>query len=268
MIHSVIQFYPTRDGNIYPFVIFHDENFTSVMREQILSCVLKTERKIKVSFARVNFQTSVQPHNTSRANKPIGYRLMCRFWTYDVFYHPAIIQGKYDYLMRMDDDSYFSNVVREDLFLYMYSRKLDYIYRSTYSEPFDPMHSILRRFTKKKTLRLDCIYNNLFAVRLKWYYESKRIQSFVHELIQDDLILREYIGDGCIHSAMLEIDDQVNVQQVVYISYGHNFHLMPSGYWQWKFHQVNALYEEINKSCEQLTVLRGFQGILTRIKMS
>ncbi|CAF4802693.1 unnamed protein product, partial [Rotaria sp. Silwood2] len=42
MIHSVIHFYPTSNGSLYPFIIFHDEAFTSVMRQQILSCVLRT----------------------------------------------------------------------------------------------------------------------------------------------------------------------------------------------------------------------------------
>jgi hypothetical protein len=50
-------------------------------------------------------QTSIQPSKESPVDKKkIGYRLMYRFWTYDVFYHPAIVQGRYDYLMRMDED--------------------------------------------------------------------------------------------------------------------------------------------------------------------
>ncbi|CAF3893555.1 unnamed protein product, partial [Rotaria sordida] len=133
------------------------------MRQQILSCIFQTNKQIKISFSLVDFQTTVKPSNTSRLEKPIGYRLMCRFWIYDVFYHPAVRRGK-------------------------------------------------------NILKLGCIYNNFFVIRLKWYYESKQVQNFVHELIEDDLILREYIGDGCVHSAMLEIDSQANVQQVIYIS--------------------------------------------------
>ncbi|CAF4589081.1 unnamed protein product, partial [Rotaria sp. Silwood2] len=94
-----------------------------------------------------------------------------------------------------------------------------------------------------------------FVIRLKWYYESEQIKSFVHELIQDDLILREYIGDGCIHSAMLEIDNRDKVERLANIPYGHNLHVMPRGY-------VKVFDEEMNKSCEQLTVLRDVRGIL------
>ncbi|CAF1513802.1 unnamed protein product, partial [Rotaria sordida] len=66
MIHSIIQFYPTNNGSRYPFIIFHDENFTSVMRQQILLCVLKNDKTINISFELINFQTTVQPSDKSR----------------------------------------------------------------------------------------------------------------------------------------------------------------------------------------------------------
>jgi hypothetical protein len=268
MIHSVNQFYPTSDGYVYPFLIFHDQNFTSSMRQQILSCTLKSNKKIQISFALVDFQTLIQPSKESPVEKKIGYRLMCRFWTYDVFYHPAIVQGRYDYLMRMDDDSYFSSEVKKDLFLYMDSQKLDYIYRSTYWESRAPMEPILKRFLNETTIDNGCIYNNFCMIRLKWFYESKRVQSFVRELIKDNLMLREYIGDGCAHAAMLKVDNQVKVEHMTDIPYGHNYHIMPSGESRYRFQPMDGLYEEINKSCEQLTVLRDRAGILTRINVS
>ncbi|CAF3869478.1 unnamed protein product, partial [Rotaria sordida] len=117
-------------------------------------------------------------------------------------------------------------------------------------------------------LSRSCIYNNFFVIRLKWYYESKRVKSFVHELIEDDLILREYIGDGCVHSAMLEIDNQVKAEYVTYIPYGHNFHLMPLGYFKILFRFTKTFEKEMNKFCQQLTVLRGARGVLKRIKIS
>ncbi|CAF1326448.1 unnamed protein product [Rotaria sordida] len=150
----------------------------------------------------------------------------------------------------------------------MNNRKLDYIYRSSYSEPTTPMQPILRRFLKNTILSRSCIYNNFFVIRLKWYYESKRVKSFVHELIEDDLILREYIGEGCVHSAMLEIDNQVKVEYVTNIPYGHNFHLMPLGYFKILFRFAKTFEKEMNKFCQQLTVLRGARGVLKRIKIS
>jgi hypothetical protein len=267
MIHSVTQFHSTSDGHLYPFLIFHDQNFTSSMRQQILSCVLRNHALLNISFALIDFQTSVQPANGSRMDKPMGYRLMCRFWTYDVFHHPAVIQGRYDYLMRMDDDSYFSDETKIDLFQYTNSKNLDYIYRSTYWESIKPMQPILQRFLNSSSASMTCFYNNFFVIRLKWYYESERVRSFVNELIRDDLILREYIGDGCVHAAMIDVAQQVKVEHVIDFSYGHNYHLMAWERPQWVFRQVEDFYKELNQSCRQLTVLRGSKGILTRINI-
>jgi hypothetical protein len=238
------------------------------MREQILSCVLKSHKHANISFALVDFQTSIQPSSTSRLSKSIGYRLMCRFWTYDVFYHPAILQNEYDYLMRMDDDSYFSDQIWEDLFLYMYKQKLDYIYRATYQEKTPAMLPIVQRYLHKKTIDNKCIYNNFFVMRLKWFYESKRVQSFITDLIVDNLILREYIGDGCVHAAMLNIDDQVKSARVTDIPYGHNSHLMAPKRFGWIFSPKNNFHKEMQNSCDYLIVLRNGRDGLTKINLT
>ena len=268
MIHSVIQFHPSNNNYPYPFLIFHDQNFTSTMRQYILSCVLKSNQQIQISFALINFHTQVEPDVNSRQDKPIGYRLMCRFWTYDVFYHSAIVQGQYDYLMRMDDDSYFFDGTNKDLFLFMENEKLDYMYRSSYGEPYKAMHSILQRFLGSTVLPRGCIYNNFFIIRLKWFYQSKLIQKFLRELIRNDLILREYIGDGCIHSAMLEIDKEVKVHHITDISYGHNIHLMPIDSEHYRLILVGGFSEEMLNSCQQLTVIDVTNRQLKKIKMS
>ncbi|CAF4218789.1 unnamed protein product [Rotaria magnacalcarata] len=248
MIHSVVHFFLVNATVQYPFLIFHDENFTSIMRQQILSCVLRTNKHIQISFALVNFTTSIQPNPGSRLEKSIGYRLMCRFWTYDVFYHPTILQGKYDYLMRMDADSYFSDVVHYDIFHYVKSQNVDYAYRSNYFELTPALDPFLRRAFNGESDNFTCIYNNFFIMRLKWFYKSKEVQRFIHELIDDDLILREYIGDGCIHAAIIHLASHTKVKHLTDISYGHNFHVIPSGYEYWSFNPVKQFNEEISKS--------------------
>jgi hypothetical protein len=268
MIHSITMFHPVDNTSRYPFLIFHDQNFTSSMQQHILSCVLKSNKQVHISFALADFRTNAQVDIKTRKDKPIGYRLMCRFWSYDVFYHPAIVQGRYDYLMRMDDDSYFSNVIKKDLFVYMNSKNLDYIYRTVYWEDITPMIPILQRFLNKTTIRLGCIYNNFFIIRLKWFYESKRVQKFLEELIRDNLMLREYIGDGCIHGAMLKIDNQVKHEQFDDVPYGHNTHLLPSGEILALYFSVEGFNEELKKACQQLTVIRTDQEELTKINMS
>ncbi|UJR33120.1 hypothetical protein I4U23_020577 [Adineta vaga] len=268
MINSVIRFHTIDENSPYPFLIFHDQNFTSHMQQHIFSCVLRNNKDITISFALFNFTTAVQSVQNSQSAKSIQYRLMCRFWIYDVFYHPAIRNGGYDYLMRMDDDSYISNMTKYDLFAYTDAQKLDYVYRAAYWESKAEMQDILKRFVNISENDTPCIYNNFFIIRLEWYYKSEQVQRFIRELIQDDLILRQYIGDGCVHAEMLQIDNSVRSKHIFDISYGHNYHVMTAERKYWKFILVKDFYEEINRSCYQLTVLRESKPILTRINMT
>jgi hypothetical protein len=268
MMHSVVKFHTVNNSYPYPFLIFHDQNFTSSMREHILSCMLKSNKNIQISFALINLHTTAVPDAASRKDKPVGYRLMCRFWTYDVFHHPAIVQGHYDYLMRMDDDSFFSDVTKKDIFLYMSNRTLDYVYRAQYWESFDAMHPALKSFIGSTRLPTGCIYNNFFVIRLKWFYENKRVQEFLRHITQDNEMIRQYIGDGCAHSGMLAMDSQVRTEIMKDIPYGHNYHAMPSGMMHWSFREVREFYNQINNSCHQLTVIRGSEVALIKTNMS
>ena len=251
MLHSVLRFHPSSSANrSYPFLIFHDQNFTSSMRQQILSCVHSTYPHANISFALIYFNTTIRPSRASPRGKTIGYRLMCRFWIYDIFYHPAIVQGQYDYLMRMDDDSYFSSPIPYDLFQHMFQHKLDYLYRSLYREPTEIMGMILQKYLDDVFVKtINCIYNNFFIIRLQWYYQTKGIQSFIRDLLQDNLILREYIGDGCVHGAMLKLDNKTRWRQSVTIDYGHNFHIMPASQSNWRFRVKDTFIKEINQTC-------------------
>jgi hypothetical protein len=76
IIHSVVKFHSINRTYVYPLLIFHDQNFTSSMRQQILSCTIKSNKQIQISCAIVDFQTSIKPSKGSQADKKIGYHLM------------------------------------------------------------------------------------------------------------------------------------------------------------------------------------------------
>ncbi|UJR33119.1 hypothetical protein I4U23_020576 [Adineta vaga] len=267
MIHSVMHFHSVQTNSSYPFLIFHDQNFTSQMQQYILSCVQRNNTQLNISFVLINFTTSVKPLSTSDLGKSMEYRLMCRFWTYDVFYHPTVRNGGYDYLMRMDDDSYFSDNTQEDLFEYTKRKNLDYAYRALYNEAIEPLKPLLQHLFIGKPFTITCIYNNFFIIRLKWYYESEQVQHFIRELVEDDYMLREYIGDGCAHAVMLLVDKQVKVKRLTYLSYGHNYHLMSRKQDYWKFTVLENFYEEIKKSCHQLAIIDGIRHRLKGIQL-
>ncbi|CAF1256871.1 unnamed protein product [Adineta steineri] len=265
MIHSVILFHSTNDNFQYPFLLFHDHNFTLALRQQILSCVRYKNRTIQISFVPLNFVTNVSQANKLSKKHPSGYRLMCRFWSYDVFYHPAIVYGNYDYIMRMDDDSYFINKTNIDLFQYIDRKKLDYVYRSWYKEDNNASFAIEKTFLNRTIARSKCIYNNFFIMRLQWFYRSERIQQYLHELIRDDLILREYVGDGCIHAAMLEIDPRARTEHLIQIPYGHNYHIMLPNHENYTFNYVKEFEQGILNSCHQLIVINSTEGKVKQV---
>ena len=53
---------------------------------------------------------------------------MCYFYACEIFNHPVI--SKYKYYMRLDDDSFIESPINNDLFVFMYRNKIDYIYRA------------------------------------------------------------------------------------------------------------------------------------------
>lgn len=268
MIHTVLLFHSSRNKFLYPFFIFHDQFFTSVMKDRILTCVSKHNKTLSISFIQFNFLTDVPLPATFVRRKTIGYHQMCRFWAYDVFYHPAILQGKYEYLMRMDDDSYFLEKTRIDLFEYTVRKNLDYVYRSWYEEDNPTLLPIEQLFINVTTSRKRCIYNNFFIMRLQWLYKSDRVLRFLHELIRDDLMLREYIGDGCIHAAMLDIDKGMKTEDLIRISYAHNVHRMTLTDWGPLYKDFKDYDRDVANSCDQIRLFlrHGRDPILMKIE--
>ncbi len=266
MIHSVVLFHSTKDKFQYPFLIFHDQFFTLIMREHILSCARKHKTILVISFLRINFLTNIRLPDKFLRRRNLGYHQMCRFWSYDVFYHPAIIKNNFDYLMRMDDDSYFMDETQIDLFQYIDRKKLDYIYRSSYEENSPALFPIEKLFINTTRPRTNCIYNNFFIIRLQWLYKSQRVLRFLHELVRDDLLLREYIGDGCVHAAMLDMDPEVKTEQLQQIRYGHNFHRMAPADGGRFYNSIEEFEGEMRDSCDQIRIF-NITNEINRIKI-
>ncbi|UJR17566.1 hypothetical protein I4U23_004462 [Adineta vaga] len=268
MIHSVVLFHSTTNQFHYPFLIFHEQSLTLSMRQYILSCILNSNRTVHISFVLIHFQRNIQLPKNFLKRKDTGYHLMCRFWSYDVFYHPMIVKNNFEYLIRMDDDSYFIDRTNEDLFQCMIHKKLDYLYRSWYNDINEGLYPIEKLFFNRTLPRTNCIYNNFFLIRLQWFYRSERIQRFLHELIRDDLILREYIADGCIHAAWMDIDQQMKTEEFKGISYGHNYHIVLVNNSDSFYNQIPDFYTQMINSCYQLIVINNRGNRAKRIKIS
>ncbi|UJR18024.1 hypothetical protein I4U23_004925 [Adineta vaga] len=267
MIHSVVLFHSSQ--NLYPVIIFHDQYFTSSMQQYILSCVSYSNKTLQISFILFHFPSNISLPAKFMKRLNLGYHVMCRFWSYDVFYHPAIKGNHYEYLMRMDDDSYFIDHTKDDLFEYTKKNNLDYVYRSRYKDDCPGLSTIEARFFKRrrKFPRRNCIYNNFFLIRLQWFYQSARVQSFSHQLIENDFMLKEYIGDGCVHAVWFDLDRNMKTKEIKTISYGHNSHIMLANDDNF-LSSVRAFSQQMENSCHQLILIENRKKQLKLIEIS
>jgi hypothetical protein len=80
-------------------------------------------------------------------------------------------------------------------------------------------------------------------------------------------MIREYIGDGCVHAAMLEIDRQAKVRRIGHIPYGHNCLIMPKRSSTMPCIVIQNFSEEFQNSCQELTVVNDFSRKIMKIKM-
>ena len=111
----------------YPIIIFHESDWNMSLTGKV-----RANTKDKIFFQEVHFEI---PHFLRRPvpqfvghiyHYSIDYRHMCRFHAKTVYEQP-IIQG-FDYLFRLDDDSFIQSPINYDIFLKMKQNKLIYGY--------------------------------------------------------------------------------------------------------------------------------------------
>ena len=91
-------------------VCFHEAALTAVTRNSIAAYA-----RIPVIWSEVGFAVPTWiDQSRICTEKPVGYLHMCRFFTHQVFFHPALQQ--YDYTLRLDTDSEILSPVTVDLF--------------------------------------------------------------------------------------------------------------------------------------------------------
>lgn len=120
----------------YPVIIFHEGDYDSISQQEIILSVRASCRNL-VSFqaldpndfklpsfideTKLNQILSIKPPPTPYwRNKK--YRMMCRWW----LMHFMKYVKCYEYVMRLDDDSFIEEPIKEDLFKWMKEKDLNY----------------------------------------------------------------------------------------------------------------------------------------------
>jgi alpha 1,2-mannosyltransferase len=132
-IYNVIQlikqfeFYFNKDYN-YPYVFFNNKYFTAKFKHE-----LNKHTSSQVNFAQIPDEHWRVPdwidrarlrQSLSRIGFGLGYRLMCRF--YSGFFYKHEMTRKYEYFLRLDDDSKFNDYVVKDPFLKLQTNQTQY----------------------------------------------------------------------------------------------------------------------------------------------
>ncbi|CAF1122622.1 unnamed protein product [Rotaria sordida] len=279
MLHSIEYFFP-QSIDKYPVIIFydsHDNEIQSSTIDYIKSCV-----KLRLIFENIVLFTlmrnPIQTINIIKREIPtiyqrsIGYRFMCQFWSHTVFHHP-LIKNNYDYIMRLDDDSYFLEPFDYDLFEYAYKNKLDYIYRAlAWDIPMSGPDYLLPRYLRTyhnncksycfPFQSYDSIYNNFFLTRVQFWYQ-KPIEQFLNNLLLNDSILINSLGDGNIHAVILALASDTNRTHRIHFAYAHNIHIyrklnknfdVQHNYQNW----FQILKNNSKNACQQLVIIEPY----------
>lgn len=120
----------------YPVKIFHTADYSDKSKVDIIKGVRGEYSKL-VEFVQIHADDFTVPRsidmerlNASIQSPPVawwrtcGYRLMCRF--YSMLVHKYLT--KYEYYMRLDDDSFIEEDIAVDLFRYMKHKEYTYAY--------------------------------------------------------------------------------------------------------------------------------------------
>lgn len=112
----------------YPVIIFH-EDFNENLMEDIRKATRSDLKFEKVKFEIPDFLNREEIPEfvyVGELEFPIGFRHMCRFFSGLIFQHPAL--RDYDYLWRLDADSFLRGKIDYDVFRFMHKHNYMYGY--------------------------------------------------------------------------------------------------------------------------------------------
>lgn len=119
----------------YPVIILEDD-LNNVDKEQIKLCLNNLKIKNFIQFEKISFSLPESLSlDSNRYNPPLdgfkmGYRSMCQFFSGEIFNCKFL--EKYDWIWRLDSDSYILKPINYDPFAYMKENNKVYAYISEY----------------------------------------------------------------------------------------------------------------------------------------
>lgn len=166
--------------------------------------------------------------------RPLGYRSMCRLWSGRL--QNMAFLDKYDYYMRLDDDSFFVDKLTYDPFQMMNIESLDYLLNRRSDDAWGVAQL-------KKTIAKHGVYSgstmspytNFHVARLS-IFRTDAFKRLWIDLDADRIFMKHRVGDALLHSALLELyvrNESIKTDPM--LPYAHNsndFAGYPPDHWQ------------------------------------
>ncbi len=179
-------------------IFFHERNFEEFYRQIIIPELFEANA---IHFCEVDlsvpshYQNSVRegilefyPHPT-HGNGPvdfghigfsIGYRSMCRFFTFGIFQETVLTTNHYDYVLRLDTDSLFIKGSDIDLFEWAKSNSIIYGFIESAIQWDHP--KVSKKFKQTALVSLSRIsllyfFRGLFIPKSRMYYTNFEIMN-------------------------------------------------------------------------------------------
>ena len=223
-------------------IFFHTGDVSHTQQQAVLSlCTSNTARFRELPRAHFRLPAWVENDVTKWAYArkfSVGYRHMIRFFTVGLW--DTVQKLGYDYVMRLDEDSYIWSPIPFNIFEMMRTQTLDYVYRLATWERghvsarnMDGFHAMVRRYAQEREIGLGwlsgpctfpssaannrtsyfsmkwcgnmyAIYNNFFATRIG-FWRQPEVRDFLEYADRSGTFYTERYGDALWHSAALSM---------------------------------------------------------------
>ncbi|CAH1790690.1 unnamed protein product [Owenia fusiformis] len=213
----------------YPIIIFHESSFKNTTKKEIKSRTQNIVIFQLVEFMIPSFINSSKLMKSKVCYRDIGYKHMCRFHSKQVPQHP--VMKKFDFYLRLDDDSLFLKPINYDIFRYFRDNNYMYgylimtqdqarcvtgLWEST--EKYCKKNNIIPKFAWKK----NTIFYNNFEISRTSIWSGDAYSKYIDYIDSLGGIYYNRWGDAPIKSLALSIFVQRSkITKMPHISYEH-----------------------------------------------
>jgi hypothetical protein len=215
----------------YPILLFYEGNILPE-HQRVISKLTPN-----VSFADVSGKAFIAlpniPVDSNKSRSGIGYKHMCRFYAMQIYEFTK----DFEYILRLDDDSFLESTIKYDLFEYMKEQNFIYGFVHKEYDYHEQTTATLPIFTleyiKNKNVKIKCSLNAIdteyyysnFTITQTAFWNKPKVQDYLRAIDESMGIYQFRWGDHVIQTLALKMFG--DPQQIHYFQdfrYTHQSH--------------------------------------------